>query len=219
MATKTIAWGNGNGNITLNYSGSGNGTITVTSDMNNLAVARSKTITLKTADGKASKTITVSQAAISIAANTIEIVVVNNTSSSKTYQEKFEFRLMWSESDLWQSGPRVYESSNRCTLEAGQTKTYSLSVSDSNISKWLGRNFATQENLNSYATYLKNKYGSNVSFDSNVSMFDTNGRNNDGASGGTITVGMIPGTAKFLARARYYIYLDGKTAGIVIGGS
>ena len=65
MATKTISWGTGSGSITLTSTGQGNGTITVTSDPNNLTVARSKTITIKTTDNAVRKTVTIVQAAMS----------------------------------------------------------------------------------------------------------------------------------------------------------
>lgn len=63
MATKVIAWQTGSGNITLTYQGQGDGTITVQSDDNNLSVARSQTITVKTANNAVSQTLTINQEA------------------------------------------------------------------------------------------------------------------------------------------------------------
>ena len=63
MATKVIQWNEGTGNITLTYTGEGDGTIVVSSDQNNLSVARSQQITVKTTDGSKSQTVTISQAA------------------------------------------------------------------------------------------------------------------------------------------------------------
>lgn len=63
MATKVIPWNEGTGNITLTYTGEGAGTIVVSSDNNNLSVARSQQITVKTTDGSKSQTVTISQAA------------------------------------------------------------------------------------------------------------------------------------------------------------
>ena len=63
MATKVIQWNTGTGNITLTYTGEGDGTIVVSSDQNNLSVARSQQITVKTTDGSKSQTVTISQAA------------------------------------------------------------------------------------------------------------------------------------------------------------
>lgn len=64
MATVTIPWTSGSGNITLNYTGQGDGTIVVTSSDNDLDVARSQTITIKTtAGGVVTRTATINQAA------------------------------------------------------------------------------------------------------------------------------------------------------------
>lgn len=63
MATKVIAWNTGSGNITLTYTGQGNGTIVVSSDQNNLSVARSQTITVKTTNNAVSQTLTIHQEA------------------------------------------------------------------------------------------------------------------------------------------------------------
>ena len=63
MATKVIAWQTGSGNITLTYQGQGDGTITVQSDDNNLSVARSQTITVKTTNNAVSQTLTINQEA------------------------------------------------------------------------------------------------------------------------------------------------------------
>ena len=56
-------WTTGSGNVTLTYTGQGNGTITVTSDDNNLDVARSMMLTVRTLDGSIVRTVTVVQAA------------------------------------------------------------------------------------------------------------------------------------------------------------
>lgn len=63
MATKTVSWNDGSGDtITLTYQGQGDGPITITSDENGGA-ARSKVITLETANGAVTKNFTVNQAA------------------------------------------------------------------------------------------------------------------------------------------------------------
>lgn len=62
--TKVVPWNNGTGNITIVYTGIGNDTVTVTSDANNLSVARSQTITLKTTNNAASCVVTIAQAAM-----------------------------------------------------------------------------------------------------------------------------------------------------------
>lgn len=66
MATTSVPWNTGSGNITVTYQGQGNGTITVTSDANDLTVARSQQITIKTTNGSpvVTKTVTISQAAM-----------------------------------------------------------------------------------------------------------------------------------------------------------
>lgn len=62
---KIIGWNTGDGNIIFTYTGQGNGTISVSSD-ENFGDARQQTITVKTADGKVKKTVTVRQAATAL---------------------------------------------------------------------------------------------------------------------------------------------------------
>lgn len=71
MATKSIAWNTGNGNITLTYVGQGNGPISIESDVNNLGISRSQTITVETIGGAIGKNITINQAACPIPAGTV----------------------------------------------------------------------------------------------------------------------------------------------------
>ena len=62
---KKIPWNSGDGSITLTYTGQGNGTISVSSD-ENFGDARQQSITIKTADGKVKKTVTIKQAATAL---------------------------------------------------------------------------------------------------------------------------------------------------------
>lgn len=61
MATLRIPWNDGNGNIILTYTGQGDGVVTVQSDTDNLGDDRSQTITLRTADGRATAQVTIVQ--------------------------------------------------------------------------------------------------------------------------------------------------------------
>lgn len=65
MATKSIAWKTGDGNITLTYTGQGNGSVSVSSS-ENFGDARQQSVTIKTADGKVKKTVTIKQAATAL---------------------------------------------------------------------------------------------------------------------------------------------------------
>lgn len=58
----TKPWGSGNGNVTLTFGGQGNGTITITSDINDLSVSRSMTLTVRTLDSSIVRTVTIVQA-------------------------------------------------------------------------------------------------------------------------------------------------------------
>lgn len=61
MATVVIPWTNGTGNITLTFTGQGNNTVIVESDDNNLDVARTQEITVKTLNGSIRRTVSVTQ--------------------------------------------------------------------------------------------------------------------------------------------------------------
>ena len=63
MATVVIPWKSGNGNITLTFTGQGNNTVIVSSDDNNLDVARTQDITVKTLDGSIRRTVNITQGA------------------------------------------------------------------------------------------------------------------------------------------------------------
>lgn len=63
MAQVQIPWTTGTGNITLTFTGQGNATVVVESDDNNLDVARTQDITVKTIDGSIRRTVTIGQAA------------------------------------------------------------------------------------------------------------------------------------------------------------
>ena len=63
MAQVQIPWTTGTGNITLIFTGQGNATVVVESDDNNLDVARTQDITVKTIDGSIRRTVTIGQAA------------------------------------------------------------------------------------------------------------------------------------------------------------
>lgn len=80
--SKKKAWGSGEGSVTLTYeSGSGNGTITVTSDSNNLHTDRSMTVTVKSADGRISRQVTVAQAMKPY----IDLATATVSASNQTY--------------------------------------------------------------------------------------------------------------------------------------
>ena len=59
--TLTIPWADGNGDIILTYDGQGDGVVTVRSTTDNLGSDRQQTITLRTADGRATAQVTIVQ--------------------------------------------------------------------------------------------------------------------------------------------------------------
>lgn len=125
MATKKIAWQTGSGNITLTYQGQGDGTITVESDPNDLATARSKTITIKTTKGGLkTKNLTITQGACPVPVGT-----VLNYAYTGSYQEVTlpagRYKLQ-----VWgaQGGSNAAASSYDITAKAGGKGGYSEGV-------------------------------------------------------------------------------------------
>ena len=64
--TQVIPWPIGSGNVKVTYDGKGNGALTIVSDPNDLAINRSMSIKIKTADGSISVTRTITQFAKNI---------------------------------------------------------------------------------------------------------------------------------------------------------
>ena len=125
MSTKSISWNTGNGTITLTYQGQGDGTITVASDQNDLATARSQTITIKTTKGGLkTKNLTITQGACPVPVGT-----VLNYAYTGSYQEVTlpagRYKLQ-----CWgaQGGSNAADSSYSITANAGGKGGYSEGV-------------------------------------------------------------------------------------------
>lgn len=87
MAQVSIPWNDGNGNIILTYTGQGDGTVVVKSDTDNFGNAREQTISVKTADGKLTKSVTVRQKATELNFKTADGMFIK-TADGKFFNTK-----------------------------------------------------------------------------------------------------------------------------------